>query len=141
MNILLLWSMSTTSLLVMCPIVTSNKFTTDDPLVYHLPPLDEVWLSEPEHCDCGCVLAKHVYGEPVSGDFNYNIVFGMLLYLAGHTCPDITYAVNCALVHKHILKQIGCHLNSDKGLIMKPSEKLLKVDSFPYANFSGIYGH
>ncbi len=97
MNILLLLSMSTTSLLVMCPIVTSNKFTTDDPLVYHLPPLDEVWLSEPEHCDCGCVLAKHVYGEPVSGDFNYNIVFGMLLYLAGHTCPDITYAVNCAV--------------------------------------------
>ncbi len=30
---------------------------------------------------------------------------------------------------------------SDKGLIMKPSEKLLKIDSFPDANFSGMYGH
>ncbi len=24
---------------------------------------------------------------------------------------------------------------------MKPSEKLLKIDSFPYANFAGMYGH
>ncbi|KAL7456631.1 hypothetical protein ACHAXS_000387 [Conticribra weissflogii] len=60
----------------------------------------------------------------------------MLLYLAGHMCPDITYTVNCTtrkvfcpkLVHKHALKQIGHYLKatSDKGLIMKPSEKLLR---------------
>ncbi|KAL7472635.1 hypothetical protein ACHAXS_012997 [Conticribra weissflogii] len=39
----------------------------------------------------------------------------MLLYLAGHICPDIIYAVNCStryiscpkVVHKHSLKQIG----------------------------------
>ncbi len=45
--------------------------------------------------------------------------------------------------HKHAFKQGGCHLkaHSDKRLIMKPSEKLLKIDSFPGVNFTGIYQH
>ncbi len=30
----------------------------------------------------------------VSGDFNYSSLVGILLYLAGWTCTDITYAVN-----------------------------------------------
>ena len=99
----------------------------------------------------GKPLAKHVDGEPASGDFNYSSVVGMLLYLAGHTCPDITYAISCAarymicpkLVHKQVLKRIGRYLKAtaDKGLIMKPSEKLLKIDSFPDADFAGMYGH
>ncbi|KAL7461061.1 LOW QUALITY PROTEIN: hypothetical protein ACHAXS_001497, partial [Conticribra weissflogii] len=37
-------------------------------------------------------LAKHMHGEPVSGDFNYSSLIEMHLYLAGHTYPDITYA-------------------------------------------------
>ncbi len=88
----------------------------------------------------GKPLAKHLHGEHASGNFNYISVGGMLLYLAGHTCPDITYAVNCdaryiffpELVHKQALKQICLHLKAtaDKGLIMKPFEKLLKIDSF-----------
>ncbi len=47
------------------------------------------------------------------------------------------------LVHKQALKQIGHYLKTtaNKGLIMKPSEKLLKIDSFPDAIFAGIYGH
>ncbi len=47
------------------------------------------------------------------------------------------------LVHKQALKQIGRYLKAtaNKGLIIKPSEKLLKIDSFPDANFSGMYGH
>ncbi|KAL7460088.1 hypothetical protein ACHAXS_000557, partial [Conticribra weissflogii] len=47
------------------------------------------------------------------------------------------------LVQKHALKQVGCYLKatSDKGLITKPSEKLLKIDNFPDANFAGMYGH
>ncbi len=57
----------------------------------------------------GKPLAKNVHGEPVSGDFNYISMVGMLLYLAGYTHPDITYAVNCPtrymfcpkFVHKH----------------------------------------
>ncbi|KAL7460167.1 hypothetical protein ACHAXS_000632 [Conticribra weissflogii] len=80
------------------------------------------------------------HGQPVSGNFNYSSVVGMLLHLVGHKCPDIKYAVTCAaryifgpkLVHKQILKQIGHNLKdtTDKGLIMKPSEKLLKIVAF-----------
>ena len=40
-------------------------------------------------------LNKDEDGPPASGDFNYASVVGMLLYLAGHSCPDIAYAVNC----------------------------------------------
>ncbi len=47
------------------------------------------------------------------------------------------------LVHEHALKRIDRYLKgaSDKGLIMKPSEKLLKIDSLPDANFAGKYEH
>ena len=61
------------------------------------------------------------------------------------------YSVNCAvrymfcpkLVHKQALKLIGRYLKAtaDKGLIMKPSEKLLKIDSNPDADFAVMYGH
>ncbi len=71
---------------------------------------------------------------------------GILLSL-----PDITCALKCAarymfcpkLVYKHALKRIGCYLKatSEKGLIMKLSETLLKIDSFPNADFAGMYGH
>ncbi len=45
------------------------------------------------------------------------------------------------LVREHALKQIGCYLKAtfDMGLIMKPSEKLFKIDSFPDADFVGVY--
>ncbi len=99
----------------------------------------------------GKPLVKHVQQEPASGDFNYNSVVGMLWYLAGHTRPHITYVVNCParymfcprLVHKHALKQIGYYLKTTpgKGLVMKPSEKLLKIDSFPDADFAGMHRH
>ncbi|KAL7469152.1 hypothetical protein ACHAXS_009411, partial [Conticribra weissflogii] len=57
----------------------------------------------------GKPLAKYVYGEPASGNFNYSM-------------------------HYQALKQINCYLKatSDKGLVMKPSEKFLKIDCFPY---------
>ncbi|KAL7467153.1 hypothetical protein ACHAXS_007412, partial [Conticribra weissflogii] len=73
------------------------------------------------------------------------------MHLKGHTCPCISYSVKSAarymfcpkLVHKQPLKQMRCYLKatSDKGLIMKPSEKLLKIDSFLDADFAGMYGH
>ncbi len=79
----------------------------------------------------GKPLAKHVHGEPASGDFNNTSVVGMLLYLAGHTHPDITCTVSCAarymfypkLVHEYALKQISRYLKSisHKGLIIEPS--------------------
>ncbi len=42
-------------------------------------------------------------------------------------------------MHKQALKQIGRYLKAtaDKGLIMKPSEKLLKIDSFLDTDFAG----
>lgn len=47
------------------------------------------------------------------------------------------------LVNEQALKRIGRYLKAtaDKGLIMKPSAKLLKIDSFPDADFAGMYGH
>ncbi len=47
------------------------------------------------------------------------------------------------LVHEQTLKGIGPYLKatSDKRLIKKHSKKLLKIDSFPDANFAGMYGH
>ncbi|KAL7468621.1 hypothetical protein ACHAXS_008858 [Conticribra weissflogii] len=75
----------------------------------------------------------------------------MLLYLDGHTCPDIAYIVNYAgsykscpeLVHEHALKQLCYYLNAndDKGLIMNPYERLQKIASFPNNDFAEIYGH
>ncbi len=40
-------------------------------------------------------LVKNINGEVASGAFCYSSVVGLLLYLSGHTCPDITFAVNC----------------------------------------------
>ncbi len=40
-------------------------------------------------------LVKDVNGDLASGAFSYSSVLGMLLYLSGHTHPDITFAVNC----------------------------------------------
>ena len=60
-------------------------------------------------------LVKDADGEPALGDFSYSSVVGMLLYLAGHTRPDIAYAVNCCArymfcpmrSHELVLKRIG----------------------------------
>ncbi len=40
------------------------------------------------------LLVKDEDGEAANGGFSYASVVGMLLYLSGHTHPDITYAVN-----------------------------------------------
>ncbi len=82
-------------------------------------------------------LVKDEEGLPMSGDFSYSSVIGMLLYLAGHSRPDIAYAVNCCACymfcpkrsHEAALKQIGWYLKAtpDRGLVLNPSKEL-KID-------------
>ena len=95
-------------------------------------------------------LVKDVAGDPALGDFSYSSVVGMLLYLAGHTRPDIAYAVNCCArymfcprrSHELALKRIGRYLKAtrDRGLVLNPSREL-KIDCYPDTDFAGMYGH
>ena len=95
-------------------------------------------------------LVRDEDGEPFSGDFSYASAVGMLLYLSGHTRPDIAYAVNCCArymfaprnIHEIAIKRIGRYLKAtrDKGLILNPCEEL-RIDNYPDADFAGMYGH
>ena len=40
-------------------------------------------------------LVKNAEGKLASGAFSYSSVVEMLLYLSGHSRPNIAYAVNC----------------------------------------------
>ena len=65
-------------------------------------------------------LVKDADGNPAVGDFSYSSVVGMLLYLAGHTRPNMVYAVNCCArymfcpkrSHELVLKNIGQYLKA-----------------------------
>jgi len=93
-------------------------------------------------------LPKDSNGIPADPTVNYASVIGMLLYLAGHSRPDIAFAVHqCARytfqpTHKHVnaLKRIGRYLKGtrDKGIIMRPLSNL-QVDCYPDADFAGLY--
>ena len=95
-------------------------------------------------------LPRDDNGEPPSNDFSYASVVGMLLYLSGHTRPDIAYAVNCCArymfcprkSHEIALKRIGRYLKATrtKGLILDPCDELC-IDNYPDADFAGMYGH
>ncbi|KAL7461645.1 hypothetical protein ACHAXS_003698 [Conticribra weissflogii] len=95
-------------------------------------------------------LPRDALGHVASGSINYASVLGMLLYLAGHNWPDITFAVHqCAWYtfdpkHRHevTLKQIVRYLKStaDKGMILSPSSSL-DINCYPDADFTGLYGH
>jgi hypothetical protein len=96
-------------------------------------------------------LVKDINGNSASGAFSYSSVLGMLLYLSGHTHPNITFAVNCCAQYmfcpKHLyelaLKCIGCYLKqtSDRGMIMSPSSNVCKIDAYLDADFAGMYVH
>ena len=95
-------------------------------------------------------LPKDADGDPPSGHFNYGSVVGMLLYLSGHSRPDIAFAVHqCARYtfrptrrHEKALIRIGRYLKGtiDKGLIMTPTSTPC-IDCYPDADFAGLYGH
>ena len=95
-------------------------------------------------------LHKDLDGDPISGAFNYPSVVGMLLYLAGHSRPDISYAVSCAArfcfspkrSHEQGVKMIGRYLlkTRDKGLVLSPSDDL-HINAYPDADFAGMWGH
>ncbi|KAL7460199.1 hypothetical protein ACHAXS_000662 [Conticribra weissflogii] len=97
-------------------------------------------------------LPKDVNGSPAIGSFNYASVNGMSLYLSGHSCPEIAFAVHqCARYtfqptchHELALIRLGRYLKVtiDKGLILTPSfSSIIPVDCFPDADFAGLYSH
>jgi hypothetical protein len=96
-------------------------------------------------------LVKNLNGEAASGAFSYSCVVSMLLYLSGHTRPDISFAVNCCAqymfcpkhLHEIALKWIGCYLKqtSDSRMVMNPSSNVCKIDTYPDTDFAGMYGH
>ena len=75
-------------------------------------------------------LGKDEAGAPYMEDWNYRSIVGMMLYLAGSTCPDIAFAVRkCARfshnpkrIHEVGLKHIARYLKGTriKGLNMVP---------------------
>ncbi|KAL7475630.1 hypothetical protein ACHAW6_001543 [Cyclotella cf. meneghiniana] len=95
-------------------------------------------------------LPKDVHGVPASGNINYPTVVGMLLYVCGHSRPDIAFVVHQVARyifkptrrHELALVRIGYYLkgNKDEGLIMSPS-LVPHVDCFPDADFARLYGH
>jgi hypothetical protein len=92
-------------------------------------------------------LPKDVDGAPAAGNINYPAVVGMLLYLSGHSRPDIAFAVHQVARytfkptrrHELALVRIGRYLKGtkDEGMIMCPSEEP-SVDCFPDADFAGL---
>ena len=85
------------------------------------------------------------------GQFSYIIVAAMLMYLACHTCPYISYAVNCYArymfgprhYHELAFKIVGLYLKStrDKLLVLNPSYSHSKIECLPGSGFAGIDGH
>jgi hypothetical protein len=93
-------------------------------------------------------LVKDVNGELASGAFSYSSTVGMLLYLSGHTRPNITFAVNCCAhymfcpkhLHELALKCTGCFLKQtcEQGMVLNPSSNVCKIDAYPYEDFAGM---
>ena len=108
-------------------------------------------MSTPRGTPCAqAPLTKDLDGDPVTGTFSYASVVGMLLYLSGHSRPDIAYAVSMVArftfapksSHEEALKRIGRYLlgTRNKGLILTPTEEL-NIDAYPDADFAGLYGY
>ena len=97
-------------------------------------------------------MTKDEDGEPAQEYFSYTSVVGMLLYLSGHTWPDLSYSVSQVAwfmfapkrSHELALKRIGRYLvgTYNKGLILNPKDDTpLHIDAYPDADFAGLFGH
>ena len=95
-------------------------------------------------------LPKDKEGEPAEGKFAYASVVGMLLYVCGHSRPELQFAVSqCARfvhaptrLHEEALIRIGLYLKGtqNRGLIIKPIGSL-KVEMHCDADFAGLWGY
>ena len=91
-------------------------------------------------------------GEPPQELYNYTSVVGMLGYLQGHSCANITFAVSQIFCytfcpkhsHELALEHIGRYLEVTikEGLIFKPNRKTdkFKIDTYVDAAFAGRWG-
>ena len=93
-------------------------------------------------------LGSDIDGEPMTDEWNYRSVIGMLLYLSTNTRPDIAYAVsqvarfshNPKKSHATAVKMIIRYLSGSKnqGVTYKRPNKLC-VDCYVDADFAGLY--
>ena len=89
-------------------------------------------------------------GEPCNESFNYASVIGMLMYLQGHSRPDIGYVVHACARYTHnpkwshelALKRIGKYLigTRERGLIISPREDI-NIDCYCDADFAGLWSY
>ena len=94
---------------------------------------------------------KDENGVSTSGMFSYSSVVDMLLCLYGYTRPDFDLALNrCSRYifstkssQKLALKILASYLKQTKYhvLVLNPNSDVCKVDAYPDAYFSGMYGH
>lgn len=99
----------------------------------------------PAHVD---PLAIDAEGDPPDGLYNYASVVGMLLYLSGHSRPDICFAVSQVArfihgnrrSHEVAIERIGQYLKAtmDKGLILNPRNDF-DIDCYVDADFAGLW--
>mmetsp|Transcript_15060 Transcript_15060/g.36762 ORF Transcript_15060/g.36762 Transcript_15060/m.36762 type:complete len:970 (-) Transcript_15060:1237-4146(-) len=99
----------------------------------------------PAHVD---PLAIDAEGDPPDGLYNYASVVGMLLYLSGHSRPDIAFAVSQVArfihgnkrSHEVAIERIGQYLlgTVDKGLILNPTEGF-DMECYVDSDFAGLW--
>ncbi len=96
----------------------------------------------------GKTLGKDPEGEPMTEEWSYPSVIGMLLYLSTNTRPDIAFAVSQVArfthcpkkSHAQAVKTLVRYLagTKDKGTIMKP-DGTLGLTAYSDADFCGLY--
>lgn len=97
----------------------------------------------------GKALGADLHGPQALLEWNYRSVVGMLLYLAGNSRCDISFAVHqCArfshaprLSHEKAIKRICRYLKGTRteGLIYRPQNNR-GLECFPDANFADLFG-